>query len=255
MPSLRDNLNLFARQFALALQRATRLPAGGAFAPADTPDGPSDADLVRTSARHLPGAGAVVGLLSAFVFAVVALLLRDNPAGPAVAAVASLLAVLLLTGGTQEAALFRLADATGPRMGAGGSGHGTIALVVLLAGRIACVAALGAVSEAGVLAALLAAPVVSRFAPLLAAHWAAHDRAEDAGTVRVAALWCLLPLALVLLAGGVAFLVLALLATAAAWIALLRHFRHRPGGFDDARAAALQQACEVAFYLGASVGL
>jgi adenosylcobinamide-GDP ribazoletransferase len=254
VPSLRDNLSLFARQFALALQRATRLPAGAAFAEPAGPDAPAQADLVRTSARHLPGAGAVVGLLSAFVFALVALLLRDNPGGPAVAAVASLLAVLLLTGAAPESALFRLAEAMAPRAGAGGSGHGTIALVVLLAARIACVAALGAVSEAGVLAALLAAPVVSRFTPLLAAHWAAHEPAKDAGTVWVAALWCLVPLALMLLAGGVAFVVLALLAAAAAWVALLRYFRHRPGGFDDARAAALQQVCEAAFYLGASVG-
>jgi adenosylcobinamide-GDP ribazoletransferase len=72
--------------------------------------------------------------------------------------------------------------------------------------------------------------------------------------VRVAALWCLVPLALMLLAESVAFLALALLAAAVAWIALLRFFRRQPGGFDDARAAALQQACEVAFYLGASLG-
>jgi adenosylcobinamide-GDP ribazoletransferase len=249
--SLRDNLTLFARQFALALQRATRLPAGGAFASAVPPD----EELVRASARHLPGAGAVVGLLSAFVFAVAALLLRDNPAGPAVAAVASLFAVLLLTGAAQESALFRLAETMGPPgAGGGSSGYGTITLVLLLAARLAAVAALGSVSEAGVLTALLAAPVVSRFAPLLAAHWAAHHPAAGAATVRIAALWCLVPLALMLLAGGVAFVVLALVGAALAWIALLRFFRHRPGGFDDTRAAALQVACEVAFYLGSSVG-
>ena len=244
MTALRDRLNRFARQFALAVQRATRLPA---FAGAEPPD----EHVLRASARHLPGAGALVGLLAAFVFALVALLLRGNPAAPAVAAVASLCAGLVLTGGTQESAVFRLAEALAPRPG---SGQGVIALVVLLAARIVTVAAVGAVSEAGVLAALLAAPVVSRFAPLLAAHWAAHKEGEDAATVRVAALWCLVPLALMLLAEGVAFLALALLAAAVAWIALLRFFRRRPGGFDDARAAALQQACEVAFYLGASLG-
>lgn len=244
MPSLRDRLNLFARQFALALQRATCLPA---FVGAE----PSDEHLVRTSARHLPGAGALVGLLAAFVFAVVALLLRGNPAGPAVAAVATLFAALVLTGAAQESAVFRLAETLAPRAQAG---YGTIALVVLLAARIATVAALGAVSEAGVLAALLAGPVVSRFAPLLAAHWAAHAQGEDAATVRVAALWCVLPLLLMVVADGAAFLVLALLGAAAAWIALLRFYRHRAGAFDDARAAGLQQACEVAFYLGASFG-
>lgn len=192
----------------------------------------------------------VVGLLSALVFAIVGLLLRGNPAAPAVAAVASLFTVLMLTGSAQERAVYRL----GETLVTPASGHGTIALVLLLAGRIAAVAAIGAVSEAGVLAALLAGPVVSRFAPLLAAHWAAHEGSEDGAALRLAALWCVLPLALMLLAEGVAFLLLALAGAALAWIALLRFFRSRPGNFDAQRAAALQQACELAFYLGASVG-
>lgn len=247
MPGLRDTLNDFVRQFALALQRATRLQAASA------PAGPED-DPLRTSARHLPGAGAVVGLLSAFVFAVVALLLQANPAGPAVAALASLLAVLLLTGAAQESEVFRLAERMGQRAEGGGTGLGTIALVLLLAGRIVTVAAIGEMSEAGVLAALLAAPVVSRFAPLLAAHWAAPEGGEDAATVRVAGLWCLVPLALMPLANGVAFLLVALSGAAVAWIALLRFFRQRPASFDEERAAGLQQACELGFYLGAALG-
>ena len=241
MPAPRDHLNLFARRFALALQRATRLrpaAAGG------------DQPLAGTgSDRHLPGAGAVAGLLAAFVFALFGLLLRGNPAGPAVAAVASLFAVLVLTGAAQERAAFRFAEALSP-----GAGGGVIAVVVLLAARIVAVAAIASVSEAGVLAALLAGPVISRFAPLLAARWAAQGSGEDAATVRVAALWCLLPLALMALAGGVACVLLALLGAAAAWIGLLRFLRTRPGPFDEPRSAALQQACEVAFYLGAALG-
>ena len=69
-----------------------------------------------------------------------------------------------------------------------------------------------------------------------------------------AALWCVLPVLLLGFAGGIACALLALAGVAAAWIGLLRFFRHRPGGFDEARAAALQQACEAAFYLGASLG-
>ncbi|MBL0427425.1 hypothetical protein [Ramlibacter alkalitolerans] len=240
MTALRDHLNLFARRFALALHRTARLPASAAPADDDRPGG---------SERHLPGAGTLVGLLAAFVFAVFGLLLRGNPAGPAVAAVASLFAVLVLTGAANESAVFRLAEALAPR-----AGHGVIALVVLLAARIAAVAATGTVSEAGVLAALLAGPVVSRFAPLLAAHWAAHGATEDAATVRVAALWCIVPVLLLGFAGGLPCALLALAGVAAAWIGLLRFLRHRPGGFDAARAAALQQACEAAFYLGASLG-
>jgi len=240
VPALRDRLNLFACRFVLALQRATRLPA--ATVPADDPH-------PRGSDRHLPGAGAVIGLLAAFVFAIFGLLLRGNPAGPAVAAVASLFAVVVLTGAAQESAVFRLAEGFDR-----GGGHGVIALVLLLAARLAGVAAVGAVSEPGVLATLLAGPVVSRFAPLVAAHWATHASGEDATSVRVAALWCVVPLVLLGFAGGIACALLALAGTAAAWIGLLRFFRHRPGSFDDARGAALQQACEAAFYLGASLG-
>jgi adenosylcobinamide-GDP ribazoletransferase len=250
VPGLLDPLNRFSRHFALALQRSTRLPAGAFPAPPLAGEDP-----VRSSARHLPGAGAVVGLLAAFVFALVGLLLRGNPAGPAVAAVASLFAVLVLTGAAPESAVHRLAESMAPRASGGGaSGHGAVALFVLLAGRITALAALAAVSEPAVLAALLAAPVVSRFAPLLAAHWAAPAGGEDAATVRIGALWCVAPLALMVLADGVAFLLLALLGAALAWIALLRFFRQREGGFDETRAAALQQACELAFYLGAVFG-
>jgi adenosylcobinamide-GDP ribazoletransferase len=249
VPGLRDHLDLFARQFALALRRATRLHAGGPPAAGDA----ADQELLRTSMRHLPGAGWLVGLLGAFVFAIVALLLRANPAGPAVAAVASLCAVLLLTGAAEESAVFRLAERLEARLARGGSGHGVIALVLLLAGRIAAVAALGTVSEAGVVAALFAAPVVSRFAPLPAAHWSGNG--VDRGTVRVAALWCVIPLLLMLLADGVAFLLLALLAALAGWVATLRFLRSRAGSFDEERAAAVQQACELAFYLGALLGV
>ena len=250
MPGLHDALNRFARQFALALQRTTRGEPAGRFAGA----GPVDDELARTSTRHLPGAGVVVGVLSAFVFALTALLLRGNPGGPAVAAVTSLFAVLALTRAAQEIAVFRLALALAPRAPGAGAGLGVVAVVMLLAGRIAMVAALGSASEAGVVAALLAGPVVSRFAPLLAALWSAHEGGEDAATVRIAALWCVVPLLLMVLAHGVAFLLLGLAGAVAAWIAMLRFFRRHPGAFDETRAAGLQQACEVAFYLGSSFG-
>jgi adenosylcobinamide-GDP ribazoletransferase len=249
---LRDNLNSFVRQFALALQRVTRLNAAGGTA---TPEAP-DEDLLRTSTRHLPGAGWLVGLLCAFVFAVVALALRGNPGAPAVAAVAAVIAAALLTGAVQESGFYRMADGLDQR-GPGGrsrAGHGAIALVLLLAGRMTVVAALGAQSEAGVLAALFAAPVISRFAPLLAAHWVDHQGDVDGATVRIAALWCVLPLLLMVLAEGVVFLVLALLLAAIAWVAMLRFFRNRPARFGEERAAGVQQVCEAAFYLGAAIG-
>jgi len=249
---LRDTLNLFARQFALALQRSTRLPPGGA---ADAGER-ADEELLRSSTRHLPGAGWLVGLLSAFVFALVALLLRGSPGGPTLAAVGCVIATVLLTGAAQESALFRTVDALEGRLpGAGSSaGFGTIALVLAIVARVTAIAAIGSVSEAGVLAALFAAPVVSRFAPLLAAHWLGNGRDVDRPTVGIAALWCLPPLALMLLADGLAFLLLAMVAAAIGWVAVLRFFRNHAGALDDQRAATLQQACEIAFYFGAAIG-
>lgn len=253
MPALRDNLNLFVRQFALALERATRLQPGGPRAPAADAD--TEAELARTSTRHLPGAGWLLGLVAALVFALVALVLRVNPLGPLVAAIASTLAVLLLTGAAQESALFRAADALEPRLpgAAAGAGYGVVALVMLLLARVCAIAALGSVTEAGVLAALFAAPVVSRFAPLVAAHWLDASGEVDRATLQVAGLWCLPPLLLMLLAGGIAFTAFALLACGLAWVAMLRFFRRRPERFGPERAGSLQQACEAAFYLGAAV--
>ncbi len=152
MADLRDTLNLFARQFALALQRSTRLPPGGA---ADAGER-ADEELLRSSTRHLPGAGWLVGLLSAFVFALVALLLRGSPGGPTLAAVGCVIATVLLTGAAQESALFRTVDALEGRLpGAGSSaGFGTIALVLAIVARVTAIAAIGSVSEAGVLALL-----------------------------------------------------------------------------------------------------
>jgi adenosylcobinamide-GDP ribazoletransferase len=247
--ALRNRLNLFTRQFALALQRATRLRPDGALAAPEAPD----PDLLRTSARHLPGAGWIVGLVTAFVFALVALLLRGNLAAPAVAAVACLVAAAILTGGSQESAVFRSAESLHSAAPAGASGHGALALVLLVAGKVVTIAALGAVSEAGVLAALFAAPVLSRFAPLLAAHWRTGGEDADRGTVLTAALWCLVPLLLMVLAHSLAFMLAALVAAAAAWVALLRVYRNRPGNFGEDRAATLQQACELACYLGCVV--
>lgn len=253
MADLRDTLNLFVRRFALALHRSTRLQPGGG--PPGAPETPDD-ELVRGSTRHLPGAGWLVGLLGALVFAVLALLLRGNPLGPLLAAVASVFATIVLTGGRPESAVFRTGEAMESRPPAArpGTGFGAIALVLLLTGRIAALAALGAMSEGGVLSALFAAPVISRFAPLLAAYWRDQGPHVDGWSVQVAGLWCVVPLLLMLLADGGVFLLLALVAAAIAWVAVLRFFRKHPAPFRQDRAASLQQACELAFYLGAAIG-
>ncbi len=238
MPALRDTLNLFARRFALALQSSTRMRAAGA---ADLPG--EDPELLQSSAGHVPGAGWLVGLAACLVFALVSLLLRGNPWEALVAAIASTVATVLLTGARNETSLFRFANAAGER----DAGLGALALFLLLAAKLALLAALAARAEAAVIAALFAGHVVSRFAPLVVAHWL-DMRPEALRTLRVGALWCLVPLLLMALAAGVAFLVVALLASALAGFALVRFTRpqhERPG--------AVQQACEVALYLGAAI--
>lgn len=236
---MRDTLNLFARRFVAALQTATCLrPA------AEAPPAP---ELVDASAGHVPGVGWLVGIAACLVFALASLLLRGNPWDALAAAVLSTIATVLLTGALNESALFRQAGRWSPR----DAGLGALALFLLLAAKLVLLAALAARAEAALITALLAGHVVSRFAPLVAAHWL--DTRESAlRTLRAGALWCVIPVLLMVPAGGVAFPVVALLAAAVAGFALVRWTRGT-GTVRDERDGALQQVCEVAFYLGAAI--
>jgi len=246
---MRDTLNLFARRFALALQTSTRVRATGAYAPPPAPEG----DLVHASTAHVPGVGWLVGIAACLVFAIVSVALRDNTWGPLVAAIACTMATAALTGALHESALYRFADHAWSHGAADAhrAGHGVLALVLLLAAKLALLAALADASEPAVMAALFAGHVLSRFT-LVVTHWAASTDA-DARTVRVAALWCIVPLVLMVVAGGVAFLVAALVVSGLACFALLRFCRSRPDAPTAERPGVVQQVCEVAFYLGAAV--
>jgi adenosylcobinamide-GDP ribazoletransferase len=246
--ALRDNLNLFARRFALALQNSTRVRLAGPLAP------PADADAValRASDAHLPGAGWVVGMAACLSFALVGLFLRGTAWGGAVAAVVATMVTALLTGARHESSLLRAADrlearvegATGPRA------LGVIALVLVLWGKLALLAALASWSEAGVIAALFAGHVVSRAAlPLLTGHLG------ERRVLGIAALWCAIPLLLMLAADGAAFLLVAVAAAALAGYAMRRFTGNKPGGADADDVAATQQVCELAFYLGAAIAI
>jgi adenosylcobinamide-GDP ribazoletransferase len=252
VPDLRDTLNLFARRYVLALQSSTRLRLPAAPAQPEPSAADADAPAPETgSVAHLPGAGWIVGLAAGLCFAVVALLLRGNDWGPAVAAVACTLVTVWLTGARHESALFRRADRLeqGLPGAEGGAGYGVMALLLLLAGKLCLLAALGSASEPGVLAALFAGHVVSRWAPLLVGYWGSAE--GDKGALRVAGLWCIPPLLLMVVAGGVAFLLLALFASALAGYAMLRLRRRQPAAADEA--GAVQQVCELAFYFGAAI--
>lgn len=252
MPALRDSLSLAARDFALALHRFTRLQGRGPHVPASAI---ADSDNLRASARHLPGVGWVIGMAACLVFALVSLALRGNAWAPAVAAVFCTVATVLLTGGQHEGALARMADRLEARLpgAVAQQSYGVLALGLLLAAKITLLAAVASASEGGVMAALFAGHVVSRFAPLLVAHWAGSGEVVDRRSLGVAALWCAPPLLLLLAAGDVAFLLLPLLVAALACYGMLRLARNTWRGPSEDDWGAVQQACEVAFYFGAAM--
>ncbi len=249
MNALRDSFVLFQRDFGLALRRYTRLREGSVDVDLAAP-GPSATALLA----HLPGVGWLVGLAGCLVFALVSLPLRDNPWSVAVAAVASTIATVLLTGALHERALYRSAEELQARLpGETSGGTGSLTLLLLLAAKIVLLAALAAASEAAVMATLFAAHVVSRFVPVAVAHWTTPSEV-DGRALRTAALWPIVPLALLVPAGGAPLLVVPLVAAALAVYALLRFLRARGKAFDDGVVGSVQQVCEVAIYLGAAMG-
>jgi adenosylcobinamide-GDP ribazoletransferase len=242
MTALRATFDRFASDLALALRRFTRLrpplPGGG--------DG-------AASLAQAPGIGWLVGMVACLVFALLSVLLRGNPWSPAVAAVFSTLATVMLTGALHEGALFRTADRLdAAQPGAAGSALGVIASLLLVAGKLALLAALAAASELALMSALFAAHVISRYLPLVVAHQLAPGAVEPRA-LGLSALWCAVPLLLMVSAAGPAFGALALGVAGLAAFAMLQLARRRGAGFDDGVFGAVQQVCEAGFYLGAAI--
>jgi adenosylcobinamide-GDP ribazoletransferase len=246
VPELRNTFVLFLRRCLAATQAFTRIRIPRSLSdwaqllPVDAAD----------CARHWPGVGLLAGMAAAVVFALVSLPLPPGPLSPLVAAVAAAMATALITGGRHEESLAHHA--------------GTVALVLVLAAKLTLLALLGLHSAAGLLAALLAAGTVSRLLALLLA-WSLPPLAGQAGdhpllkradrsALIAATLWCVVPLLLMLLAGGAKFVLLALVLAALAF-GILRRRLQRNGGVTLDAIGAAQQVCEVAFYLGAAFGV
>ncbi|WP_298214400.1 adenosylcobinamide-GDP ribazoletransferase [Acidovorax sp.] len=261
------------RHYLLAVQFFTRIPVTGrlaawvGFSPA----------MLRASAAHFPGIGWLAGLLAVGVYAGLSLALAPNPLAPAVAAVLSTIATVLMTGGFHEDGLADVADGLGgsadreraldimkdSRIGA----YGAMALVLALLAKLSLLALLGTHSLQAALAALVGAHVLSRFWPLLIVRSLPHvgDTARSkskpladqiAGHALVAAgLWCFLPLALVGYALSAIYLIASITVSglAAAWMA--RWFARRLQGFTGDCLGATQQVSEIGFYLGAALSL
>jgi adenosylcobinamide-GDP ribazoletransferase len=263
----------FLRQYLIAVQFFTRMPVTGALAQwvGFSPD------MLRASAAHFPGVGLLVGLIACTVFATLGLALPGSPYAPLAAAVGCTIATVLLTGAFHEDGLADVADGLGgsaqraqaleimkdSRIGS----YGTLALVLALMAKVSLLAVLASDSPTAVLVSLLAAHVVSRFWPLLLVRTLAYvgdataskskplaDRIDTRGLC-IAAAWCLVPLAIAVFAQGLAFAAIAVLFSGVALLWMRRVFVQRLQGFTGDCLGAAQQVCEVAFYLGAAIGL
>jgi adenosylcobinamide-GDP ribazoletransferase len=236
-----DTLTPLSRQLQLALHRFTRVRPRAADDHA--------AGLLRASLGGLPAIGWASGIVAVLVFVLVSIAIPHNGWGPAVAAVASTMATALLTGAIHERGCARAIA----RLDARAADAATVGLTLLLAAKIVLLAALATASGPAVLSALLSAHVVSRYAPLLVADWLGAPAAVQRRVLRRAVLWCVVPLAILAFAAGIAALLVALLAAALACFALVRAGGKALAPFDEEALGVVQQACEVAFYFGVAI--
>jgi adenosylcobinamide-GDP ribazoletransferase len=152
---------------------------------------------------------------------------------------------------------------------------GAIAVVLALLAKVSVLALLGSLHGTVMVVALFLGHVVSRFWPLLTIRLLPHvgdvagskskplaDQISVA-SLWIAGLWTLGALALVVIAhaamvlivptlavSAVAlWLVVGVLASAMAWLVMLRWFARRLQGFTGDCLGAMQQVCELAFYL------
>ena len=279
------------RHFLLALQFFTRIPVTGrlaewvGFSPA----------MLRASAAYFPLVGMVIGGLVVLLTAALMHYLPTAYAPLVAASLGTAWSVWLTgafhedgladvadgLGGSydRERALIIMKDS---RVGA----FGAIAVVLAILSKVALLALLGAVGTLWMCFVLMAAHVVSRTWPLLVIRWLPHV-GDDAGSkskpladqmslgsLSLALLWCagalalsvwvaalvlsetgvqtpaitqVLPVLKVLACGG--------LASALAFVYLLRMFARRLQGFTGDCLGTTQQVCEIAFYFGCALGL
>jgi len=264
----------FIRHYLLSLQFFTRLPVTGRLAEwvGYSPQ------MLRASAAHFPGVGALVGAL---VAGLSALLLAALPPGgftPLVVAAVGTAFGILLTGAFHEDGLADVADGLGgsyqrersldimkdSRVGA----FGAIAIVMALLCKLALLAALGSLGAAVLLPVLWLGHVVSRTWPLLLIRLLPHvgDTAASKSkpladqisleALAVAMLWCLAAWLLVqryaALPGAALLAALAASGLGFAWMGRL--FARRLQGFTGDCLGATQQVCELVFYLGFLLG-
>ena len=255
------------RHFLLALQFFTRIPVTGRLAQWV---GYSPA-MLRASAAFFPAVGWVVGGVGALAMAGA---LSVWP--PLVAAVLCTVVTVLLTGAFHEDGLADVVDGLGgtanrdraleimrdSRVGA----FGAIALVLALGLKFALLATLAEEGIVPACAALLAAHVLSRFAPLVVMRAMPYVGGEggkakpmadavSGGSVVIAALWSVPAVAMLAMVGEPADGIAALAAVALATVYMVRLLRRRLGGFTGDGLGATQQLSELAIYLALAAGV
>ena len=228
--------------------------------------------MLNASAGHFPGVGWVVGAAGA------AVLWAALPVwGAWVAALLSTAATVWLTGAFHEDGLADTADALGgqvsreraleimkdSRIGS----YGTVALLLALGLKLALLASIAQRGAALAAAALLAAHVLSRAAPLVVmralpyvsdAAQAKSKPLAEAVSARGAwtgVLWSIPAVALVWQAQDAMNFAVTGLLWCLALAAMLRLLRRRLQGFTGDALGATQQLCELALYLGLAARL
>jgi adenosylcobinamide-GDP ribazoletransferase len=270
---MRLRLLLFVRHWLLALQFFTRIPVTGRLA---AWVGYSPA-MLRASAAHMPSIGALIGVLAAVLFGLLLWALPSVPAAPWVAALASTVWTVWLTGAFHEDGLADLADGLGgsydreraleimkdSRIGS----FGSVALVLAFGLKAALLATLAQVDGALAVAALFGAHVSSRLAPLFVIATLPHvgdtpcSKSKPlADAISVSALvtgtlWWALAMALLLSWRAEPAWGAALLGTAVAALWMRRLLQRRLQGFTGDGLGATQQVGEIAFYLGLVLAL
>lgn len=237
------------RLFFTALSFFTRIPCSRWA-------GQDERDLNR-AARYFPLVGVLVGLVAALVYLLAARVLPQE-----VAVIASMAATLWITGAFHEDGLSDTADGLGggwtkeqaltimkdSRVG----NYGAIALVMALLTKFE---ALVHLAPALLPAVLVAGHALSRFAAVLVMATQRYVRDSGkakplasrpgAGELVLAGAFGLAPLALIPF-----HLLWALLPVALVWLWFSRKLQQRLGGYTGDGLGAMQQLCELTFYLG-----
>ena len=212
------------------------------------------------AAKYFPLVGVLVGFIAAAIYGLAIMVWPME-----IAVLASMAATIWLTGAFHEDGLADAADGLGggwdkeqaltimqdSRLGS----FGAIALFLVLLGKFEALSQLSAPLLPGI---MLAGHSLSRFAALLVIYTQSYVKASGKAKplatqlskqeLSLAALFGLLPLAL--LAPRFLF---ALLPVAVVWCWFSYKFKKRLGGYTGDCLGAMQQLCELAFYLGALI--